>query len=505
MIIARVFRARLIRVFSSQSYWCVLFLRDRAPRRSGFVFFFSDCIEVITDNAFYVLSRTRTRAGMIVLEVLEDVATILVSIAISFFALSVRGVRFCLRPHLVQLFSRRRRADEYELLHEDVVEIVSEKNEKLKRLDIEFALPIHTSELATARIIRVLPEDMAMDEKLIDRESWLHSEFLMRVSIFTSAKRGDEEASILATVTATARDAFISNKKMVENTIVFLNSSGATSTQIEKSGIVEQWVNEGFSVICMDLRGQGETEACEIGSLQVLAYDVLAILRVFENDDNRKEFHIGQRIHLVGHSIGAGVAMHIGIILSSRRDIRGRMRTPKSVASLSIFGFTSKYCADETRIERILTNALTSEMFIRSVGIKGFMSLMSLSIKPNVEALNEPNHITVKSLRYYSSETNSIDGFVNQVKTWRSFDVSASIHEIEIPTLILHTAGDERAGHTKASKLKDCERIGKPLCDFREIEGDYSHLLPYETPEKFCSAVTEFVTNERVSASCRRL
>lgn len=130
---------------------------------------------------------------------------------------------------------------------------------------------------------------------------------------------------------------------------------------------------------------------------------------------------------------------------------------------------------------------------------------MSLSIKPNVEALNEPNHITVKSLRYYSSETNSIDGFVNQVKTWRSFDVSASIHEIEIPTLILHTAGDERAGHTKASKLKDCERIGKPLCDFREIEGDYSHLLPYETPEKFCSAVTEFVTNERVSASCRRL
>ena len=100
---------------------------------------------------------------MIVLEVLEDVATILVSIAISFFALSVRGVRFCLRPHLVQLFSRRRLADEYELLHEDVVEIVSEKNEKLKRLDIEFALPIHTSELATARIIRVLPEDMAMD------------------------------------------------------------------------------------------------------------------------------------------------------------------------------------------------------------------------------------------------------------------------------------------------------------------------------------------------------
>ena len=139
MIIARVFRARLIRVFSSQSYLRVLFLRDRAPRRSGFVFFFSDCIEVITDNAFYVLSRTRTRAGMIVLEVLEDVATILVSIAISFFALSVRGVRFCLRPHLVQLFSRRRRADEYELLHEDVVEIVNEKNEKLKRLDIEFA------------------------------------------------------------------------------------------------------------------------------------------------------------------------------------------------------------------------------------------------------------------------------------------------------------------------------------------------------------------------------
>ena len=106
----------------------------------------------------------------------------------------------------------------------------------------------------------------------------------------------------------------------------------------------------------------------------------------------------------------------------------------------------------------------------------------------------------VDDLTHYTCDTNTLDGFAYQVKSWTTFELSRDeIKSIEIPTLILHCKGDERAGHKPEYKRADAETM--PRGKFLQIQGDYSHLWPYENPEQFVRVVEEF----QIRASARRL
>lgn len=108
--------------------------------------------------------------------------------------------------------------------------------------------------------------------------------------------------------------------------------------------------------------------------------------------------------------------------------------------------------------------------------------------------------MNVDDLTHYTCDTNTLDGFAYQVKSWTTFELSRDeIKSIEIPTLILHCKGDERAGHKREHKRFDAETM--PRGEFLQIQGDYSHLWPYENPEQFARVVEEFQNR----ASARRL
>jgi pimeloyl-ACP methyl ester carboxylesterase len=247
------------------------------------------------------------------------------------------------------------------------------------------------------------------------------------------------------------------------------------------------------------MRGQGlETDIVDYDSLRVLAMDVLAVLRTVQED--KKRYKIGAKMHVVGYSIGAGVAMWIGVLLSPNRRGGERLTRPK-VDSISLYGFTSKgvIAGRKNFIDRVLTQAFATEMFVRACGIRGFIGLVRLGIRPNYDALNAQK-MNVDDLTHYTCDTNTLDGFAYQVKSWTTFELSRDeIKSIEIPTLILHCKGDERAGHKREHKRFDAETM--PRGEFLQIQGDYSHLWPYENPEQFVRVVEEFQNR----ASARRL
>ena len=186
--------------------------------------------------------------------------------------------------------------------------------------------------------------------------------------------------------------------------------------------------------------------------------DVLAVLRTVQED--KKRYKIGAKMHVVGYSIGAGVAMWIGVLLESQSRGSERLTRPK-VDSISLYGFTSKgvIAGRKNFIDRVFTQAFATEMFVRACGIRGFIGLMRLGIRPNYDALNAQK-MNVDDLTHYTCDTNTLDGFAYQVKSWTSFELSRDeIKSIEIPTLILHCTGDERAGHKREHKSADAETM----------------------------------------------
>ena len=423
----------------------------------------------------------------IALSVIEDVLTLATTIVASSIAFSMRSIGFVLlSPHVVTSRCLRGvrereyaeiRDEEKRLLEKEKEEEEEDDSASLRRIEMEFAVPRAPTVVGKAREI-LFQEQNQEDAKQL--EAKLVSEFAMSASVSFPA------------------DA--TSGSSLENTVVLLNCTGGTQETWRASGVVERFCEKkNCSVLTLDMRGQGlETDIVDYDSLRVLAMDVLAVLRTVQED--KKRYKIGAKMHVVGYSIGAGVAMWIGVLLSPNRRGGERLTRPK-VDSISLYGFTSKgvIAGRKNFIDRVLTQAFATEMFVRACGIRGFIGLMRLGIRPNYDALNAQK-MNVDDLTHYTCDTNTLDGFAYQVKSWTSFELSRDeIKSIEIPTLILHCEGDERAGHKPEYKRADAETM--PRGEFLQIQGDYSHLWPYENPEQFVRVVEEFQNR----ASARRL
>ena len=434
------------------------------------------------------MASSRVKATTtIALSVIEDALTLATTIVASSIAFSMRSIGFVLlkSPHVVTSRCLRGvREREYEEIRDEEKRLLEKEKEEeeeddsasLRRIEMEFAVPRAPTVVGKAREI-LFQEQNQEDAKQL--EAKLVSEFAMSASVFFPA---DASSSSL------------------ENTVVLLNCTGGTQETWRASGVVERFCEKkNCSVLTLDMRGQGlETDIVDYDSLRVLAMDVLAVLRTVQEE--KKRYKIGAKMHVVGYSIGAGVAMWIGVLLSPNRRGGERLTRPK-VDSISLYGFTSKgvIAGRKNFIDRVLTQAFATEMFVRACGIRGFIGLMRLGIRPNYDALNAQK-MNVDDLTHYTCDTNTLDGFAYQVKSWTSFELSRDeIKSIEIPTLILHCKGDERAGHKPEHKRADAETM--PRGEFLQIQGDYSHLWPYENPEQFVSIVQEFQNR----ASARRL
>lgn len=432
------------------------------------------------------MASSRVKATTtIALSVIEDVLTLATTIVASSIAFSMRSIGFVLlkSPHVVTSRCLRGvREREYEEIRDEEKRLLEKEKEEeeendsasLRRIEMEFAIPREPTVVGKAR--QIFFQENQEDAKQL--EAKLVSEFAMSASVFFPA---DASSSL-------------------ENTVVLLNCTGGTQETWRASGVVERFCEKkNCSVLTLDMRGQGlETDIVDYDSLRVLAMDVLAVLRTVQED--KKRYKIGAKMHVVGYSIGAGVAMWIGVLLSPNRRGSERLTRPK-VDSISLYGFTSKgvIAGRKNFIDRVFTQAFATEMFVRACGIRGFIGLMRLGIRPNYDALNAQK-MNVDDLTHYTCDTNTLDGFAYQVKSWTSFELSRDeIKSIEIPTLILHCTGDERAGHKREHKSADAETM--PRGEFLQIQGDYSHLWPYENPEQFVRVVEEFQNR----ASARRL
>lgn len=432
------------------------------------------------------MASSRVKATTtIALSVIEDVLTLATTIVASSIAFSMRSIGFVLlkSPHVVTSRCLRGvREREYEEIRDEEKRLLEKEKEEeeendsasLRRIEMEFAIPRAPTVVGKAR--EIFFQENQEDAKQL--EAKLVSEFAMSASVFFPA---DASSSL-------------------ENTVVLLNCTGGTQETWRASGVVERFCEKkNCSVLTLDMRGQGlETDIVDYDSLRVLAMDVLAVLRTVQED--KKRYKIGAKMHVVGYSIGAGVAMWIGVLLSPNRRGSERLTRPK-VDSISLYGFTSKgvIAGRKNFIDRVFTQAFATEMFVRACGIRGFIVLMRLGIRPNYDALNAQK-MNVDDLTHYTCDTNTLDGFAYQVKSWTSFELSRDeIKSIEIPTLILHCTGDERAGHKREHKSADAETM--PRGEFLQIQGDYSHLWPYENPEQFVRVVEEFQNR----ASARRL
>ena len=432
------------------------------------------------------MASSRVKATTtIALSVIEDVLTLATTIVASSIAFSMRSIGFVLlkSPHVVTSRCLRGvREREYEEIRDEEKRLLEKEKEEeeendsasLRRIEMEFAIPRAPTVVGKAR--EIFFQENQEDAKQL--EAKLVSEFAMSASVFFPA---DASSSL-------------------ENTVVLLNCTGGTQETWRASGVVERFCEKkNCSELTLDMRGQGlETDIVDYDSLRVLAMDVLAVLRTVQED--KKRYKIGAKMHVVGYSIGAGVAMWIGVLLSPNRRGSERLTRPK-VDSISLYGFTSKgvIAGRKNFIDRVFTQAFATEMFVRACGIRGFIVLMRLGIRPNYDALNAQK-MNVDDLTHYTCDTNTLDGFAYQVKSWTSFELSRDeIKSIEIPTLILHCTGDERAGHKREHKSADAETM--PRGEFLQIQGDYSHLWPYENPEQFVRVVEEFQNR----ASARRL
>ena len=432
------------------------------------------------------MASSRVKATTtIALSVIEDVLTLATTIVASSIAFSMRSIGFVLlkSPHVVTSRCLRGvREREYEEIRDEEKRLLEKEKEEeeendsasLRRIEMEFAIPRAPTVVGKAR--EIFFQENQEDAKQL--EAKLVSEFAMSASVFFPA---DASSSL-------------------ENTVVLLNCTGGTQETWRASGVVERFCEKkNCSVLTLDMRGQGlETDIVDYDSLRVLAMDVLAVLRTVQED--KKRYKIGAKMHVVGYSIGAGVAMWIGVLLSPNRRGSERLTRPK-VDSISLYGFTSKgvIAGRKNFIDRVFTQAFATEMFVRACGIRGFIVLMRLGIRPNYDALNAQK-MNVDDLTHYTCDTNTLDGFAYQVKSWTTFELSRDeIKSIEIPTLILHCKGDERAGHKREHKRFDAETM--PRGEFLQIQGDNSHLWPYENPEQFVRVVEEFQNR----ASARRL
>jgi pimeloyl-ACP methyl ester carboxylesterase len=225
-----------------------------------------------------------------------------------------------------------------------------------------------------------------------------------------------------------------------------------------------------YRVILFDQRGIGESEGPKTKyTIQQLSADLVALL---------DELGI-KRAHVLGHSIGGRVALQTALTWP------GRVRSLILCATGAGGGASFRGVLSVSTIERLLADAAKG-LPQRDWGEEGyghwfspgFLREHQADVKAWEPFLANGHHDAGILLRYF--------------QTRQLWDVSDSLGDVQVPTLVIVGTDDRASGHIETSRDL-AQRI--PGATLREIEG-CRHGFFYERPEESNRILLEWLDQQ---------
>ncbi len=240
--------------------------------------------------------------------------------------------------------------------------------------------------------------------------------------------------------------------------LVFIHGLGS-STQDWDSQVQE--FSKSYKVITLDLRGHGQSDKpAGPYSIPMMATDVAGLFQSLNLPS----------AHLVGLSLGGAVSFQFVL------DHPSSVKTLTIVNSGPSLGGTPEEAQKE--IERRVG-------IVQQLGMRAMGEALSPALFPN------PAHALLRETFIKRWAENDPQAYIEATRSIGYFNVADRLGEIKCPTLILASDQD----YTPVS-LK--ESYAKLIADARLVViPEAHHALPIEEPEKFNTALREFLTRYR--------
>lgn len=222
----------------------------------------------------------------------------------------------------------------------------------------------------------------------------------------------------------------------------------------------------GHEVTTFDLRGHGRSSVpAGPYSIELFALDVAEALD--------KEF-AEERFHVVGVSIGFGVAMALSLY------------HPKQIKTVCGNGFLYK----RSRFDPLSAFASSNSLLPLLLG------------RPLVVWLGELAFgVTKPGILQEEFKHQKIKGVMLTTAGWTFFNTLKHVPGLKVPTLVIHPEMEWQVGNTKSRHLEEISLMPPGMGEYKQVPG-HSHWMVLEPggAEKYADIVLEFVT-ARLSAS----
>jgi pimeloyl-ACP methyl ester carboxylesterase len=225
---------------------------------------------------------------------------------------------------------------------------------------------------------------------------------------------------------------------------------------------------EHFSCVAIDLPGSGESDTPPGPySTEGYADQVAAFLGAIEID----------QAHVVGMSLGAAVAMHLGA------------RHPGRVRSLSLH---SGWDTSDAYLKAVVEQWRTLASSLPTVADVVIQGIFPWCFTPEMYA-ERPEFVDTLEDFVRGRPAQSAEGFVAQVDAVVAHDASAALGDIRVPTLITVGALD------LVCSTRFAERLHHGIAGSELVVFDHlSHAGLHEDPEAFNRATLDFLLRQRL-------
>eukprot|EP00035_Acanthoeca_spectabilis_P015231 m.303003 g.303003 ORF g.303003 m.303003 type:complete len:369 (-) comp16317_c0_seq1:103-1209(-) len=240
------------------------------------------------------------------------------------------------------------------------------------------------------------------------------------------------------------------------------NPSLRQSRGFDGVSIVDRFHEAGHCVTVIEHRGHGRSDVPPGPyTVPLFAADAHAVMATL--------FGAAHRYHVVGHSVGFGAALSLGLNYG------------ENVITVAGSGFLS----DRTNAD-FAAWLFSREPVIKAMGMWLLGKAGRLAIQCNPASRMDWTVARV-----------DIDGFARTSASWLHYNEQARIHEMKPPTLYLFPALDSLAGYSVDMFEKDVKLIPKAkLVQFTEPSDEaptYDHCMPFYRPETYFSPVFQWM------------
>ena len=236
--------------------------------------------------------------------------------------------------------------------------------------------------------------------------------------------------------------------------VLFIHGLGS-STQDWESQIAE--FSKNYQVVAFDLRGHGRSDKpAGPYSMALFASDTAGLLTALGIES----------AHVVGISLGGAVAFQLAI------------GTPALVKTLTIVnsGPSLGGTPEQARAEIERRVGIVRQMGMRAMGE---------ALVPNL--FPKPEHEALRQNFVESWAKNDPSAYIESTLSMLGWDVTNNLGSIHCPTLILASDQDYSPVAAKEAYVKLMPRAQL------EVIPDAHHAVPMEAPEKFNSALGQFL------------